>query len=262
MATIAAFFLTQVLKVSLPLVAGDPMPFPSTIDPVSGHSCWAVGPRGERERVSYRFTRFSFYLQYRADYVDVDVISRSGKIIRTVAARRHMRTNRRYPDGSFAWNGREDNGTMAPDGAYYFRIKLVQQHRTIVPNKPITIATARPRPLVTSVSPPVITRDAGVKITIRYTGTEGRSAAILIYRLGRGRPRVVKTFITKAHDNQAIWDGTIHRQPAPPGIYLIGLDVTDKACTTGRTPRPRGFRAPSHRPRPIAVRASATPVAR
>lgn len=112
-ATIAAFFFTQVLKVSLPLVAGDPMPSPSTIDPVSGHSCWAVGPRGKRERVSYRYTRFSFYLQYRADYVDVDVISRSGRIIRTVAARRYMRTNSRYPDGSFWWNGREDDGTIA-----------------------------------------------------------------------------------------------------------------------------------------------------
>jgi hypothetical protein len=235
-ATVAAFFITQALKVSLPLIAGDPMPFPAAINPVSGHTCWAAGPHGKRKRASYRFTRFSFYLQYQADYVDVDVINRGRKIIRTVATRRYMRTDRRYPDGSFSWNGRENNGTIAPDGAYNFRINLVRQHRTIVVNKPITITTERPRPLVTSVSPPAITRNASAIITIRYTGTEGRSATIVIYRLDRDGPRVVKTYVTKAHDNQAIWDGTIHRHRAPAGIYLVGLDVTDKACTTGAFP--------------------------
>jgi hypothetical protein len=236
-ATIAAFFFAQALKVSLPLIAGDPMPFPAAINPVSGHTCWAAGPHGDRKRVSYRFTRFSFYLQYQADDVDVDVINRSGKIIGSVATRRHMRADRRYPDGAFSWNGRENNGTIAPDGAYRFRIKLVKQHRTIVPNKPITIATERPRPLVMSVSPPVIMRGAAdPTITIRYTGTEGRSATIFIYRLSRNGSREVKTFAIKAHDNHAIWDETIHRRPAPPGTYVVGLEVTNKACTTGVFP--------------------------
>jgi len=236
LATVAAFFIAQSLKVSLPLIAGDPMPFPAVINPVAAHTCWTAGPHGERERISYRFTRFSFYLLHEADDVNVYVINRSGKIIDTVATRRHMRIDKRYPDGSFSWSGRENDGAIAPGGTYYFRIDLIQQHRTDVPNSPITVLTQRPRPLVTSLSPAVIQRSASMKITIRYTGTADVRTTVVIYRLGRGVPRRVKTFVTKARAAQAIWDRTIHRHPAPPGIYLLGLDVIDQACTTGQFP--------------------------
>ena len=31
----------------------------------------------------------------------------------------------------FVWNGREDNGSLAPDGTYYFRVGLARQGRSI-----------------------------------------------------------------------------------------------------------------------------------
>ena len=44
--TAAAFFFIQHLKVSTPLIAGDPSPHPATINPVSGGVCPYPGPRG------------------------------------------------------------------------------------------------------------------------------------------------------------------------------------------------------------------------
>ncbi len=57
-----------------------------------------------------------------------------------------------------------------------------------------------------------------------------------IYRLDRRtrRPSLVKSFITGGHS--AVWNGLIRKQPAAPGTYLIGLEVTDLACNTGRFP--------------------------
>jgi flagellar hook assembly protein FlgD len=31
----------------------------------------------------------------------------------------------------FRWNGREQNGSIAPDGTYYFKVHLIHQGRTV-----------------------------------------------------------------------------------------------------------------------------------
>ena len=117
-ATIAAFFVTQHLKVTTPLIQGAPRPVPGVIDPLHGVPC--VGGKNSGS------TTISFYLQHRADTVDVYVVdAEDDQIVRTVADGRHMRIDVRNPDGVFHWNGREDNGEVAPDGTYYFRVALL-----------------------------------------------------------------------------------------------------------------------------------------
>ena len=59
------------------------------------------------------------------------VVNAGRTIVRTVALGRHMRSDVRKPDGVFPWNGREDDGQIAPDGDYYFRVALIHQDRTI-----------------------------------------------------------------------------------------------------------------------------------
>jgi FlgD Ig-like domain len=224
--TVAAFFVTQHLKVSSPLLQGFPSPTPATINPY-GATC----QNGQQHSRMY----ISFYLQHRADDVDVYVVDQSGTIVRTLAIGRHMRRNVRIPDGEFTWNGREDNGTVAPDGTYYLRVALLGQGRTIQINKPITIKTAAPHPSVRSVSPSLIPR-GGSPVRIRYSGNENRDPVITIYRTDLpGRPRLVDEFGV-SHKAPATWDGTIAGQPAPAGTYLIGLQVTDAACNVGRFP--------------------------
>jgi hypothetical protein len=224
-ATIAAFFVTQHLKVSTPLIAGDPRPFPAYINP-NGTGCGGFN----------RYTRFSFYLLHRADDVAVYVVDQSGNIIRTLATGRQMRRGVREPDGNFPWDGREDSGRIAPDGTYYFRISLLQQGRTIELTKtPVVVKTTPPRPVVTSVTPNLIPQRG--EVAIRYRGNENRGGTVQLYRTDLpGGPRLVKTFGLPFYGSVARWDGTIKRRPAPAGTYLVSVDVTDKACNTGRFP--------------------------
>lgn len=130
-ATVAAFFVTQHLKVTLPLVQGTPKPSPSVISPA------CVG----RARVA----RLSFYLQLRADDVAVLIVDRAGNVVRTLTTNRHMRRGVRNPDGNFPWNGRTDSGAVAGAGIYFWRVVLRNQGRTVQLPIPVSVRS-RPRP--------------------------------------------------------------------------------------------------------------------
>ncbi len=119
-ASVGAFFVVQHLKVTTPLIAGFPAPTPGVINPVDGGVC---------NGVDHRVMRISFYLLHRSDNVDVYVINSAGAIVRTLASGRHMG---RGVSATFAWNGRKDNGTLAPDGSYFIKVALTHQGRTIV----------------------------------------------------------------------------------------------------------------------------------
>ncbi|HEY1508365.1 MAG TPA: FlgD immunoglobulin-like domain containing protein [Solirubrobacteraceae bacterium] len=230
-ATVGAFFVTQHLKVTTPLISGFPAPAPSWINPADGVTC---------QGVNHRRAFVSFYLQHRSDDVDVYIVDQSGTIVRTIATGRHMRRGVRKPDGVFSWNGREDNGQVAPDGVYYFRVALVHQGRTAdISNQngpePITVRTIPPRPVVTSVTPSLIPQgDHGA--TIRYTGNQHRGPTIKLYRTDLPSDPVVKQFRVVGGAHSTVWDGKINQQPAPAGTYLVGMEVTDQACNTGHFP--------------------------
>jgi hypothetical protein len=228
-ATVGAFFVTQHLKVTTPLIAGYPRPVPGVINPYGGAKCG---------RVDHSRMRISFYLLHRADDISVYMVDTSGTIVRTLASGRHVPISRRV---YFSWNGREDNGSVAPDGTYYVRVALRHQGRTVdIADAngpiPVKIKTIPPRPVVTDVSPSLIPLGAE-KVKIDYKGNDKRSGFVILYRTDLpGKPVAVKSFKTKWNASQATWDGLIKRQPAPAGTYLVGLNVTDAACNTGKFP--------------------------
>ena len=228
-ASIGAFFVTQHLKVTTPLINGAPRPVPAVIDPLHGVRCG---------KYNSGFATISFWLQHRSDDVDVYVVDdASGAIVRTVASARHMRVGVRTPDGVFHWDGRLADGRVAPDGTYYFRVALRQQGATIdLTSVPVRVKTVPPHPVITSVQPSVIS--PGTHVTIRYVGNENRGGTILLYRLAAtGAPRLVKVFPTPWKGQHAVWDGTVaQQQPAPAGTYLLALQVSDAACNIGRYP--------------------------
>jgi hypothetical protein len=230
-ATIGAFFVTQHLKVTTPLIQGLPRPVPGVINPLHGVRCLDGRDSGS--------TTISFYLQHRGDEVDVYVVDAEDNIVRTVATGRHMRKDVRNPDGVFTWDGRLDNGQVAPDGTYHFRVALIHQNRTIdLTSVPVKVKTATPRPVVVSVSPSVIPAPGGsTNVTIRYAGNENRGGTILLYRTDLpGGPRLLKAFLTPWQGHTAVWDGRIFGRPARPGSYLVGIEVSDAACNSGRWP--------------------------
>lgn len=225
-ATVGAFFVTQHLKVSTPLIAGFPAPDPAFINPY-GARC--AGKNHGRMHIS-------FYLLHRADDVDVYVVDESGQIVATLATGRHMRRAVRDPDGDFYWNGREDNGSVAPDGKYFIRVALLGQGRTVqLTKKPITVQTVPPRPVIKSVSPNLLPQGT-TSARIRYARNEHRPATVQLYRTDvPGRPPLAYSFPVLPSE-PATWNGLIAGRPAPAGIYLVGLSVTDLACNTGRFP--------------------------
>ena len=240
-ATIAAFFITQHLKVTTPLITGSPSPLPSAINPVARRTC-VVSTRLGKRRVAFWRMTISFYLLNRSDDVDVYIVDQNSDIVRTLATGRFMRGGAHPVRTQFTWDGRLDNGSIAPDGTYYVRVSLVHQGRTIVISnsagvpEPVKVLTVAPHPVVTRVAPSQVAA-GGTSVTIHYGGTENDRAFVNIYRTGvAGGPRVVKSFAVKGDSQEAIWNGEIHHRPAPAGRYLVGLQAIDAACNVGTFP--------------------------
>ena len=232
--TVAAFFITQHLKVSTPLINGRPAPHPAQINPLNGQVC-----RG----VSHRSMAISFYLQNRSDDVDVYMVDTGGSVVATLASGVHMVGGRHPVRRGFHWNGRLADGRVAPDGTYYVKVTLIHEGRSVLISSPssgalpVTVDTVAPHPRVVSVTPGLIPRTGATGAVVRTAGTQKLPARMLVYRTDLpGRPRLVKSFPAR-RSGTTPWDGTVAGgAPAPQGIYLIGLRVTDHACNTGSFP--------------------------
>ena len=240
-ASAGAFFVVQHLKVTTPLINGFPAPYPSAINPVDGKVCLRRSPKGVLMPVNFKRMGISFYLQGQADNVDVFILDSELDPIRELPGSGvHMGLGKRH---LFVWNGREDNGSIAPDGNYYIRVVLVHQGREVeIANpdtgdlEPVMVITKPPAPVVTTVSPSSIVSGAGSTVTIRYAGNEGERPQIRLYRVSGGGSHLVKSYAATSLAGHSTWNGEIGGKPAPPGTYLVGLVVTDKACNTGTYP--------------------------
>ncbi len=101
-ATVGAFFVTQHLKVTTPLIQGRPAPVPNTINPAYGGSCALRDGKGQVRLVSFRRTRVSFYLQNRSDNVDVWIVDHAGDLVRQIGSNVFMRAR---PPGAMSSPG-------------------------------------------------------------------------------------------------------------------------------------------------------------
>ena len=132
-ATVAAFFIIQHLKVGTPLIAGNLAPFPTAINPRDGATCVAKTANGDRAPVNFTQSSVAFFLVHQADSVSVYVVNQSGRTVATLASEVYMPAEL-YPHQvprTFSWNGRESGGGIAPEGQYYVRVVLHHQDRTI-----------------------------------------------------------------------------------------------------------------------------------
>jgi hypothetical protein len=240
-ATIGAFFVVQHLKVATPLINGFPAPYPSAINPVDGKVCLRRNARGELVPVDFRRMSISFYLQGHADNVDVFILNSNldairelpGSGVRMGLRKRHL----------FIWDGRESDGSVAPDGNYYIRVVLLHQDREVEianPNtgdlEPVAVITKPPQPVVTGVSPSSIASGSGSAVTIHFSGNQGARPQIRLYRVSGGTSYLVKSYAATSLAGHSVWNGEIGGKRAPPGTYLVGLVVTDRACNTGTYP--------------------------
>ncbi len=266
LATVGAFYLTQHLKTSNPLFNGAPRADPPVINPRFAGVC--VDEAGKS--VSFRSTALAFYLQSKSDVVNVEVVGPSGANVATMhGSGRYIHAgNGNY--ATFTWNGRLSDGSYAPAGTYTFHVVLVHEDRDLpVSGVSVKVESRRPTPKVTAVtvSPTATTATAATPTTTTPATTTPttttptgatpyltpgpetatihlvpgpyRTGNVLVYRdTGNAtRPlQLVKTFGINPRIKTAVWDGTIGTKPAPAGTYLLGVKVTDGACTSGQDP--------------------------
>jgi hypothetical protein len=145
-ATIAAFFISQHLKVTTPFISGVSGPTPPAINPVNGPT--SCRDPADGRRVSERSTTVSFYVVHHADDIDVYVVNQSGSTVRTIASGVPMhRSKAPTPDAFravtkyFTWNGRDGSGRLVAPGSYFFRVYLIHQQRTIELQQPVAVET-------------------------------------------------------------------------------------------------------------------------
>jgi hypothetical protein len=116
-ATVGAFFITQHLKVTTPLISA-----------VSPPTAPVIFPGADDARCPAS-TSISFYLLHQADQVNLYVVNSGDEVVRTLASGVPMARKQRL---GFTWSGRVD-GSLAASGKYNFRVVLLHQRRTIDP---------------------------------------------------------------------------------------------------------------------------------
>src|SRR4051794_764227 len=148
-ATVAAFFVTQRLKRSSPVIRHVAMPL-------------YVSPNGDGRKDT---AVIRFRLPKADDRVTVSMVDANGDEVRRLADRRLGKGRHR-----FLWNGRDSSAAILADGFYYLRVVLGGQGRGTITRRGIHLVTAKPVPKLLTVSPAHVRAGAREPETIRFSG--------------------------------------------------------------------------------------------
>ncbi len=224
LATLGAFFVTQRLKRSPPVI-GDARVTPPYFSPGGGVR--------DRARIVFRLKR--------ADTVSVGVVNLAGDTVRELAAGRAVAGGRRIV---IRWNGREDDGRLAPDGSYRVRLGLGRAARSVLLPGIARLDTRPPRPRLIRVGGrrtararlPLILRAGGkARVRVRFARAPARAAALIVTRTDLPLPRRVAT-VAFGGRRATAWDVRVDGRPAPPGIYRLQVRARDRAGNVGLSP--------------------------
>jgi hypothetical protein len=158
----------------------------------------------------------------KADRVTVRIENEQGTIVRTLVA------GKPAPRGRFAisWDGRDDSGTVLPEGTYKPRVHLAHAHRTIVLPNPIQIDLTPPtirlvRPIRAIISPDGDHRHDQVRA--RYRVSEPAHAILYVNGVRRYRGRTQQLL------GEARWTARTGGHGVPAGRYSLSLAAVDIA---------------------------------
>jgi hypothetical protein len=203
--TAAAFALTQGLKLQKsPIFGTEPG---EVFSPVCG--C-------EKEVAT-----IGFKLR-QPDRLDVSIVD-GDEVVRTIER------NRSYPAGEVVveWDGRDDAGTVLPEGEYEPRVRLRGEHQTI---------TLLGSPIRVDVTPPVLQDLSVPRRVFSPDGDRRRDLLRVRYRLSEpGRAdfyvdgeRRVRTLFPRTEE-KIDWGGRVDGRPLAPGAYAVRLAAFDPA---------------------------------
>src|SRR4051812_44494629 len=212
-ATAAAFFVTQRLKRSTPVVRN--------VD-----TQLVVSPNGDGRKDR---ARIRFFLP-KADRVTVSITDSNGDEVRRLADRHLDRGPHK-----FKWNGRNSSGAIAPDGTYFLRVILTGEGRGSLTRRGIQLVTKPPAVKLLSATPARVPPGARNVVTIRFSGPSNPKPLFTVYRTDLpGPPRLVRRFTGTIGSTEGQWDERLQDgRPAPPGTYAFGVNAQNKARVSG-----------------------------
>ena len=107
-----------------------------------------------------------------SDTLTADLIDAAGNPVRRLVTERAIRPSSPV---RLRWDGRTDGGVIAPDGVYRVRGTLLEQGRSVVNPKLITLDTTPPRPRVIRIKPGQVVGPKAPEMAIRVSGISRRS---------------------------------------------------------------------------------------
>jgi flagellar hook assembly protein FlgD len=234
-ATFAAFFVAQRLKGAPPVVE-------------LHHARSPFSPNGD-----HRLDVKHFTVEVRhPDKLTVDVVDESGGVVRRLADGRSAHPGVPIP---LHWDGRDDDGTIVPDGRYLVRVTLSRTGRTVTAPHPLRVDTRPPRPYVKSVAPDrIVAPGTRTTFTLGHLGRT-RPTDVTLLRTDTPHPQVVAKGVVAGGEDSWTWDGRMHGAPAPAGTYLLQVERSDQAGNVARVPAQVPTRAPIPGAPGITVRA-------
>jgi hypothetical protein len=216
-ATFGAFFAAQRLKGATPVVElrGATRAFSPDGDGVRDVKTFGIAVR-------------------KADRLTVDVVDRDGNDVRRLADDLRVQP---FRPRRVTWNGRTDEGGIAPDGFYQVRVSMRDTGRSVIVPAKLRIDTKPPKPYVREVRPGRIVAPGTSDIVVRVARVSTRTPTqVDVWRTGTPEPsRVAGGEIAKGLHRWR-WDGRIGGAPAPPGTYTFQITVRDQAGNVGRVP--------------------------
>ena len=216
-ATGGAFFVTQRLKRSTPIVSR-----------VYFYEWLSPNGDGRKDTVLLRFDL------PKAQRVTVSVVNSRDEPVRTLADDRFLHKGTQ----PFAWDGRDDDGVVVRDGTYHLRVGLRTEGRSVTSPRDLFVDTRPPRPRIVAVTPFIVPGAAGAygRARIHFTGPTNPKPQIAVWRTDTGKPQVVARISARRGRHSALWDGTVAGRPAPDGTYAMSVTVQDKAGNDGSAP--------------------------
>jgi hypothetical protein len=204
--TAAAFAITESLKLTKSPITRTQVPV-KAFSPICG--C-------DRDAAVLKF-----WLR-KGDTLTLDVVDGRRRPVKRLVDRvfAHRKWNR------FTWDGHTESGSVAPDGAYRFQVKLASAHRTILLPNRIDVDTEPPRVLAASPSREEFSPDGDGQadsVKIRYRLSKKAHAILYV----RGKRAVFTKFARR--EDALTWYGSAGGVGLPQGTYRLQLGAQDAA---------------------------------